>query len=178
MMKNPLLLSAFTFILLTVTSGVHALTPEESVREISDHLPSLKPITWTSAAQKHHLVVFIDNQCVYCSDVVKNVHKYTDAGLTLSFITVAPPTIRDQVVSDMARVWCSAEPHESLRKAMAGFLPENDSTPDCVNTIEAQSALASRVGVQATPVMVVLQPEPVVFLGNVKPADILKKLKP
>ncbi|WP_373225311.1 hypothetical protein [Enterobacter cloacae complex sp. ESBL7] len=47
------------------------------------------------------LLVFIDNQCIYCSNVVKSVKQYTDAGLTMSFLTVAPNAISDSVIEDM-----------------------------------------------------------------------------
>ncbi|MGP8848755.1 hypothetical protein ACT01T_08110 [Enterobacter asburiae] len=45
--------------------------------------------------------MFIDNQCIYCSNVVKSVKQYTDAGLTMSFLTVAPNAISDSVIEDM-----------------------------------------------------------------------------
>ncbi|WP_449632486.1 thioredoxin fold domain-containing protein [Rahnella aceris] len=134
-------------------------------------------MTWPATPEKYHLVIFIDNQCSYCTDVVKRVQQYTDAGLTMSFLTVAPPAIKQQVIGDMARVWCSVSPRESLRKAMTGFLPDNDATPECVRRVMAQSALAERVGIQVSPVMVVVQDKPVVFLGNASPSEILKALE-
>lgn len=176
-MKHYFLASLFTIMTLPMATSAIALTPEASVKEIADNLVELNPITWTASAEKYHMVVFIDNECSYCSDVVKKVQQYTDAGLTMSFLTVAPPAIHDKVISDMARVWCSSSPRESLRNAMAGFLPDNDTSPACIRTIEQQSALADRVGIEVTPVMVVMQPSPVVFIGNVKPAEILKALK-
>lgn len=176
-MKNMLLVTLFSMMTLSLAQRAMALTPEESVKDIATHLDALHPITWRSPVEKYHLVVFIDNQCRYCSDVVKNVHQYTNAGLSMSFLTVAPASIRDEVISDMARVWCSDSPRESLRKAMAGFLPDNESTAECIRVIEQQSALAQRVDIQVTPVMVVMQPSPVVFVGSVKPDDILNTLK-
>lgn len=176
-MKNMILVVLFSIMSLSPAQHAMALTPEESVKDIATHLDALHPITWRSPAEKYHLVVFIDNQCRYCSDVVKNVQQYTSAGLTMSFLTVAPASIRDEVINDMARVWCSDSPRESLRKAMAGFLPDNDSTAECVRLIEEQSALAQRVDIQVTPVMIVMQPSPVVFVGSVKPDDIIKTLK-
>ncbi|ADW76736.1 MULTISPECIES: thioredoxin fold domain-containing protein [Enterobacterales] len=153
------------------------LSPEQSVQEITAKLSELSPITWPATPEKYHLVIFIDNQCSYCTDVVKRVQQYTDAGLTMSFLTVAPPAIKQQVIGDMARVWCSVSPRESLRKAMTGFLPDNDATPECVRRVMAQSALAERVGIQVSPVMVVVQDKPVVFLGNASPSEILKALE-
>ncbi|PVZ88910.1 thioredoxin-like domain protein [Serratia sp. S1B] len=152
------------------------ISAEKDVEDIIINLPKLEPITWRSPTEKHQIVVFIDNQCIYCTDVIKNVKKYNDAGLTMHFITVAPKSIHDSVISDMARVWCSANRQESLTNAMVGFLPNNESSPHCRDLIEKQSALAERVGVRATPAMVVLEKKPVVFLGNVKPETIIKSL--
>lgn len=176
-MKRRIKILFLALSILSMTATATELTPEESVKEIAERLTDLRPITWEAKAEKHHLVVFIDNQCGYCSDVVKKVKQYTDAGLSMSFLTVAPSSIRDQVTGDMARVWCSASPRESLRKAMAGFLPDNQASPECIRTVEQQSALAERIGIRVTPVIVVMQNPPVVFLGNVSPSDILKELQ-
>lgn len=152
-----------------------ASTLQDAVDEINRSLPSLHPVTWVAPAEKVKVVVFIDNQCTYCSDVVKKVGNYNDAGITMSFLTVAPESIKDDVINDMAKVWCAEDPKASLRKAMAGFLPDNDSTPACVKLIEQQSALADRMGVEAMPTMVVMSSPPKVILGNVKPEFILQE---
>ena len=162
---------------LPMAAGADELSPEQSVQEIMVKMTGMDPITWPATPEKYHLVVFIDNQCSYCADVIKRVQQYTDAGLTMSFLTVAPPTIREQVIGDMARVWCSASPRESLRKAMAGFLPANEASPECIGTVKAQSDLAERVGIRVSPVMVVMQAKPVVFVGNASPSEILKMLQ-
>lgn len=145
--------------------------------DIVHSLPELEPVTWTAAAEKYKLLVFIDNQCIYCTQVVKNVKKYNDAGLTMSFITVAPSSIRDSVIEDMGRVWCSADRKKSLQNAMAGFLPDNDASEACTNKIVKQSALADRLGVTATPVMVVIDKSVHPFIGSVPPAQILSELQ-
>lgn len=154
----------------------HATTAEEDVQDIIQHLPELKPITYQAANEKYRIVVFIENQCGYCSVLVSNIKAYTDAGLTMSFLTLAPTSIRESVIEDMSRVWCAKDPAKSLQSAMKGFLPDNDSTPECRHLIEQQSALSDRLGVKATPTMVVLKSAPVVFMGNVKPDVILKTL--
>lgn len=175
-MKKSLMLCLF-ILCLPFSAVCEELTPEQSVHEVKARLDKLSPITWPATPEKYHLVVFIDNQCSYCTDVVKKVEQYTHAGLTMSFLTVAPRSIRQQVIGDMARVWCSVSPRESLRKAMTGFLPDNDATPDCVSRVNAQAALAERVGIQVSPVMVVMQDKPVVFMGNVSPSEIIKTLE-
>lgn len=159
--------------LLLPLAATAASTLQDSVDEINRSLPALHPVTWVAPAEKVKVVVFIDNQCSYCSDVVKKVEKYNDAEITMSFLTVAPEYIKDDVISDMARVWCSDDPRASLRKAMAGFLPDNDSTAECVKLVEQQSELADRMGVEAMPTMVVMSSPPRVILGNVKPEFIL-----
>ena len=152
-------------------------TPQEAYDDITHSLADLHPITFQAPAEKHKLLVFIDNQCSYCSQVVKNVKKYTDAGLTMSFVTVAPESIRDSVIEDMGRVWCSADKSKSLQQAMAGFLPDNDATPACSDLIMRQSALAERLGITLTPVMVVIEPESRSIIGSQPPEAILAALK-
>ena len=95
----------------------------------------------------------------------------------MSFITVAPSSIRDSVIEDMGRVWCSADRKKSLQNAMAGFLPDNDASEACTNKIVKQSALADRLGVTATPVMVVIDKSVHPFIGSVSPAQILSELQ-
>lgn len=176
MVQRNVLTTLFLAVTLVISAQAGATTPEEDEQDIVQHLPELKPITYRAAQEKYHLVIFVENQCVYCSDVLKNVKAYTDAGLTMSFLTYAPKSIRDSVIEDMSRVWCAADPGKSLQNSMKGFLPENDSTPECTHLIEQQSALADRLGIQATPSMIVMKPTPVVFLGNVKPDVILNEL--
>lgn len=152
-------------------------TPKIPYEDISRSLPELEPITFHSSTEKHKLLVFIDNQCIYCSYVVKNIKKYTDAGLTVSFVTVAPPTIRDSVIEDMGRVWCASDRQKSLRNAMAGFLPANDSSEKCKSLVVKQSALADRLGVEVTPAIVVLDKPTHTFLGSVAPEKIISELQ-
>ena len=152
-------------------------TPKEAYDDITHSLADLQPITFQAPTEKYKLLVFIDNQCIYCSNVVKNVKQYTDAGLTMSFLTVAPDSIRDSVIEDMGRVWCSTDKVKSLQKAMAGFLPDNDTTPACSDLVTRQSALAERMGIRVTPFMVVIEPEPRSIVGSQPPAAILATLK-
>jgi thiol:disulfide interchange protein DsbC len=95
----------------------------------------------------------------------------------MSFVTVVPPSIKDSVIEDMARVWCASDRPKSLQNAMAGFLPANDSTEQCKKLIIKQSELADRLGIKVTPVMVVLDPAVHTFLGSVPPDKILSALQ-
>jgi len=156
-------------------ASVNASTAE-AFKDLNRTLPGLAPITFPAANEKHKVLVFIDNQCTFCSQVVKNVPRYNDAGLTMSFLTVAPPSIRDSVIEDMGRVWCSADRKKSLQAAMAGFLPGNGTSASCSDEIVQQSALAERLGIKLTPTMIVLDNPPQVILGSAKPAEILEKL--
>lgn len=50
-----------------------------------------------------------------------------ESGITLFVLSAAAlalPSIRQWVIGDMAWVWCSVSPRESLRKVMAGFMPD------------------------------------------------------
>ena len=57
------------------------------------------------------------------------------------------------------------------------FLPGNDSSEKCKNLVIKQSELANRLGVTATPAMVVLEPSVHTFLGSVSPEKILAELR-
>ena len=48
-------------------------TPKEAYDDITHSLADLQPITFQAPTEKYKLLVFIDNQCIYCSNVVKNV---------------------------------------------------------------------------------------------------------
>ncbi len=76
----------------------------------------------------------------------------------MSFLTVVPSSIKDSVIEDMGRVWCASDRQKSFQNAMAGFLPDNDSSEKCKNLVIKQSELADRLGVTVTPAMVVLEP--------------------
>ncbi|MER3927931.1 thioredoxin fold domain-containing protein [Klebsiella pneumoniae] len=159
------------------TAPVLDTTPQMAYEDISRSLTELQPITFQSGVEKYKILVFVDNQCVYCSYVVKNIKKYTDAGLTMSFLTVVPSSIKDSVIEDMGRVWCASDRQKSFQNAMAGFLPDNDSSEKCKNLVIKQSELADRLGVTVTPAMVVLEPSVHTFLGSVSPDKILSELQ-
>lgn len=95
----------------------------------------------------------------------------------MSFVTMVPSSIKDSVIEDMGRVWCASDRQKSLQNAMAGFLPGNDSSEKCKNLVIKQSELADRLGVTATPAMVVLEPSVHTFLGSVSPEKILAELR-
>ncbi|MGP8848756.1 hypothetical protein ACT01T_08115 [Enterobacter asburiae] len=59
---------------------------------------------------------------------------------------------------------------------MAGFLPDNDITTACSDLIARQTALAERLGISITPVMVVIEPESRSIIGSQSPAAILATL--
>lgn len=169
---------AMSFNVFSATASVSVdATPADAFKDLNRTLPELTPVTFTAANEKHKVLVFIDNQCTFCSQVVKNVKNYNDAGLTMSFLTVAPPSIRDSVIEDMGRVWCSADRKKSLQNAMAGFLPDNNTSASCSEEIAKQSALAERLGINLTPTMIVLDNPPQVILGSVQPAVILDRLR-
>lgn len=175
-------LTAGIFTVASFSSGVSAapasdVTPQMAYEDISRSLAELEPVTFQAKAEKHKLLVFVENQCVYCSYVVKNIKKYTDAGLTMSFVTVVPSSIKDSVIEDMGRVWCAPDRQKSFKNAMAGFLPDNTSSEKCKNLVIKQSELADRLGVTATPAMVVLEPSVHTFLGSVSPEKILAELQ-
>ncbi|MGF5218305.1 thioredoxin fold domain-containing protein [Klebsiella pneumoniae] len=183
-MRHFFLKSLAAGIFVLVSSGVQTssvsasdTTPQMAYEDISRSLPELEPITFQAGAEKHRLLVFVDNQCIYCSYVVKNIKKYTDAGLTMSFLTVVPTSIKDSVIEDMGRVWCASDRQKSLQNAMAGFLPGNDNSEKCKNLVIKQSELADRLGVTVTPAMVVLDKSAHTFLGSVSPDKILSELQ-
>ncbi|MGN7788204.1 thioredoxin fold domain-containing protein [Enterobacter sp. 22452] len=179
MMKGIMKTVALAMLCATSFSTLAAAdnTPKEAYDDITHSLADLQPITFQAHAEKYKLIVFIDNQCGYCSDVVKNVKHYTDAGLTLSFLTVAPPAIHDAVIEDMGRVWCSGDKAKSLQNAMKGYLPNNETTPTCSDLVTRQSALADRLGINVTPFMVVVEPASRSIVGSQSPAAILAALK-
>lgn len=53
------------------TAPVLDTTPQMAYEYISRSLTELQPITFQSGVGKYKLLVFVDNQCVYCSYVVK-----------------------------------------------------------------------------------------------------------
>lgn len=94
--------------------------------DISRSLTGLDPVTFQAKAEKHKLLVFTENQCVYCSYVVKNVKKYTDAGLTMSFVTMVPSSIKDSVIEDMGRVWCASSEYPHVKGRQYQFPETHD----------------------------------------------------
>lgn len=94
------------------TAPVLDTTPQMAYEDISRSLTELQPITFQSGVEKYKILVFVDNQCIYCSYVVKNIKKYTDAGLTMSFLTVVPSPSKTQSL----KIWDEYGVHQIVRK--------------------------------------------------------------
>lgn len=67
-------LTAGIFTVASFSCGVSAaptsdLTPQMAYEDISRSLAELEPVTFQAKAEKHKLLVFVENQCVYCSYV-------------------------------------------------------------------------------------------------------------
>ncbi len=84
-----------------------------------------------------------------CSYVVKNIKKYTDAGLTMSFLTVVPTSIKDSVIEDRILV----SDRQRVFRMPWPVLRNNDNSEKCKNLVIKQSD-SRRLGVTVTPAMV------------------------
>jgi thiol:disulfide interchange protein DsbC len=84
--------------------------------------------------------------------------------------------LKNDLMCDRYVSWVGKKSFEdrqkSFQNAMAGFLPDNDSSEKCKNLVIKQSELADRLGVTVTPAMVVLEPSVHTFLGSVSPDKI------
>ena len=48
-------------------------TPQDAFNDITRSLADLQPITFQAPAEKYKLLVFIDNQCIYCASGVQPI---------------------------------------------------------------------------------------------------------
>lgn len=122
-------------------------------------------------ATKYTVTVFTDVDCHYCQLLHSQVADYNAAGIALRYAFFPRSGPNTESWKKAEAVWCSDDRRAALTKAKAGA---NIKAKACANPIEKEYALAEKLGVRGTPMLILPSGEQV--MGYLPPKVLAAKL--
>jgi thiol:disulfide interchange protein DsbC len=116
--------------------------------------------------------VFTDIDCGYCRKLHHEMAGYNDLGIEIRYLAFPRAGIPSPSADKLISVWCSKDRQEAMTKVKSNQTIPNQS---CDNPVSAQFDLGGRLGVNATPAL--LLPDGSLELGYLPPEAMAKRLK-
>jgi thiol:disulfide interchange protein DsbC len=126
-----------------------------------------KPQTKTKAV----VYVFTDVDCGYCRKLHGEMKSYNDLGIEIRYLAFPRAGIPSPAADKLVSAWCAKDRQAAISKLKK---LENIPNATCDNPVAAHFELGGRLGVNATPAL--LLPNGALVLGALPPADLAKKL--
>lgn len=119
--------------------------------EVLQTLDPKQAIAFPAAEERHRVTVFTALECGYCKRFHADIEAYRVAGISIDYVLI--PMGGEGSEGDLAgaRVHCAADPQDAFTRATAG---ERIEGPVCDSGYEAGKALAARLGIRNTPMIV------------------------
>jgi thiol:disulfide interchange protein DsbC len=117
-------------------------------------LNSLDPktmIVYAPQQVKHTVTVFTDVDCVFCRKLHSQIADYNKYGIAIRYLAFPRTGVDTESYYKAVSVWCSPDRKAALTQAKLGK-PLKRTT--CDNPVRQQMALADRLGVNATPTLI------------------------
>ena len=117
-------------------------------------LNSLDPktmIVYAPKQVKHTVTVFTDVDCVFCRKLHSQIADYNKYGIAIRYLAFPRTGVNTESYYKAVSVWCSPDRKSALTQAKLGE-PLKKTT--CDNPVRQQMALADRLGVTATPTLI------------------------
>lgn len=115
--------------------------------------------------------VFTDVDCGYCRKLHEQMQAYNDLGIEIRYLAFPRAGIPSPSADKLVSAWCAKDRQGALTKLKKN---ETISNVSCENPVAAQFELGGRLGVNATPAL--LLPNGKLELGYLPPADMAKLL--
>ena len=100
---------------------------------------------------KHTVTVFTDVDCVFCRKLHSQIADYNKYGIAIRYMAFPRTGVNTESYYKAVSVWCSPDRKAALTRAKLG---EHLKKSDCDNPVRQQMALADRLGVTATPTLI------------------------
>lgn len=130
-------------------------------------------IVFKAPMQKYIINVFTDIDCGYCRKLHSEIDQYLAEGITVRYLFYPRAGKGSESYKKAISVWCADDRNAALTsaKSTAGSLEEKT----CDNPVDAHMALANKLDVRGTPMMIT--PKGTVFPGYVPAKSLVQKLK-
>ena len=100
---------------------------------------------------KHTVTVFTDMDCAYCRKLHSQIADYNRYGIAIRYLAFPRTGVNTESYYKAVTVWCSPDRHAALTEAKLG---EKLKRISCDNPVREHMALADRLGVSATPTLI------------------------
>ena len=100
---------------------------------------------------KHTVTVFTDVDCAFCRKLHSQIAQYNKDGIAIRYMAFPRSGVNTPSYYKAVAVWCSPDRHAALTKAKLG---EPMKRVKCDNPVRQQMALADKLGVNATPTLI------------------------
>ena len=108
-------------------------------------------IVYAPKQVKHTVTVFTDVDCVFCRKLHSQIADYNKYGIAIRYLAFPRTGVDTESYYKAVSVWCSPDRKAALTKAKLG---EQLKRTTCDNPVRQQMALADRLGVSATPTLI------------------------
>jgi thiol:disulfide interchange protein DsbC len=108
-------------------------------------------IVFAADDPKYTVSVFTDFDCGYCQRMHHDIAEYNKRGITVEYLLFPRGGLNSPSFEKAVSVWCAADRKQAFTLAKAGTAPEPKS---CPNKVAESFALAARVGVTGTPMVI------------------------
>jgi thiol:disulfide interchange protein DsbC len=100
---------------------------------------------------KHTVTVFTDVDCAFCRKLHSQIADYNKYGIAIRYLAFPRTGVNTESYYKAVSVWCSPDRKAALTRAKLG---EPLKRLSCDNPVRQQMALADRLGVNATPTLI------------------------
>ena len=100
---------------------------------------------------KHTVTVFTDVDCAFCRKLHSQIAQYNKDGIAIRYMAFPRSGVNTPSYYKAVAVWCSPDRHTALTRAKLG---EPMKRVTCDNPVRQQMALADKLGVNATPTLI------------------------
>lgn len=108
-------------------------------------------IVYAPKQVKHTVTVFTDVDCVFCRKLHSQIADYNKYGIAIRYLAFPRTGVNTESYYEAVSVWCSPDRKAALTRAKLG---EHLKRATCDNPVRQQMALADRLGVSATPTLI------------------------
>ncbi|KZN44871.1 DsbC family protein [Pseudoalteromonas luteoviolacea] len=143
-------------------------------------IPREKLLTYSATEERHKITIFTDIDCPFCRKLHAQIKDLNQLGISVDYIMLPRGKAGSKAFNKTVNALCATNPQAAMDSAMhTGHFETNiQATPECINNLNTQKALAQKFGFSATPTILFANGETVPgFISTEDIADIIKKIK-
>ncbi len=140
--------------------------------KLINQLDANSMIVFAPKQVKHTVTIFTDVDCSFCRKLHSQIADYNKYGIAIRYLAFPRTGVDTESYFKAVAVWCAADRQAALTRAKQGEVPKRKS---CDNPVREHMALADRLGVTATPTLILEDGS--LVSGYIPPAQMSQMLE-